>query len=493
MERSVKYLESLVRELSKLPTEVEWIEFKCNNKDPERIAKYISGLSNAAALAEKTKAYLVWGIMDDSHYIVGTEFNYRKAKRGNEELEAWLTRMINPKINFRFYEVQMGKDKKGREIYVTLIEIPAAETEPTKFEKTAYIRVGTNLKSLVDYKEKEAQLWAIFDTTPYELRTAYFNVSDEEVTSYLDYTKYYDKLELPIPGNRIKVLEDFRNEKFIKLNDANRWDITNYGALMFAKDLKKFEGLLRRGVRVIQYRDTTRINGVDEQTFDFGYVNSFEEIIKYIMAIIPHEEIMEDGIRKKKSAFPEIAVRELMANAMVHQALNQKGTNPMVELFSNRIEFSNAGSPLVDIDRIVDTVPVSRNENIAGFMHRCGICEERGSGYDKVVGITGKCRLLAPRIENQNNQFTKVIMFAKVPFDLTTKEDRIRTCYMHACLAYVSFSTIGNMDIRALFGLEEKEKTKASRILKDTLDAGFIKPVDPMTAPRYMKYIPHWA
>lgn len=275
MSRSAEYLESLVRELSKLPTEVEWAEFKCNNKDPERIAKYISGLSNAATLEEKTKAYLIWGILDDSHEIVGTDFEYRKMKKGNEELEAWLTRMINPKINFKFYEVQMGTDQEGNVIRVTLIEIPAAETEPTKFEKTAYIRVGTNLKPLVDHKEKEAQLWALFDTTPHELRTALSNVSEEDITSLLDYTKYYDKLELPIPGNREKVLEDFKKEKFIKLNDAGRWDITNFGALMFAKNLKKFEGLLRRGVRVVQYRDATRLDGIDEQEFDLGYAISF--------------------------------------------------------------------------------------------------------------------------------------------------------------------------------------------------------------------------
>ena len=72
--RSIEYLQSLVRELAKLPSEVEWVEFKCNNKDPERIAEYISGLSNVAALFEKPKAYLVWGIEDDTHEISGTNF-----------------------------------------------------------------------------------------------------------------------------------------------------------------------------------------------------------------------------------------------------------------------------------------------------------------------------------------------------------------------------------------------------------------------------------
>ena len=186
-------------------------------------------------------------------------------------------------------------------------------------------------------------------------------------------------------------------------------------------------------------------------------------------------------------------VGELIANIMIHQALEQRGTNPMVEIFSDRIEFSNAGAPLIDIDRIVDTVPVSRNENIAGFMHKCGICEERGSGYDKIIAATSRSTMLAPKIENQNNQFTKVVLFAKIPFELTSKEDRIRTCYMQACFAYVNFGAITNADVREIFGLGESEKVKSSRIIKDTVEAGVIKPVDPETAPRYMKYIPHWA
>lgn len=486
--KSIGYLQSLVRELTKLPTETEWVEFKCNNKDPERIAKYISGLSNAATLCDKPQAYLVWGVENDTHKIVGTTFQYRKAKKGNEELESWLTREINPKINFKFYEVEMEPG-----INVVLIEIPCARTEPTKFATTGYVRVGTNLKPLVEYKEKEAELWRMFDTTPYELRIAKYNSSEDEVVMLLDYTGYYDKLELPIPRNRDKVLEDLVNEKFIRKNDAGNWDITNFGALMIAKDLKKFEGLARRSVRVIWYKNNSRIEAIREKEFTRGYVFSHEDITQYIMTIIPQEEIIIEATRRSVVSFPEIAIRELLANTMIHQSLEQRGTNPMVEVFVDRIEFANAGAPLVAIDRIIDTVPVSRNENIAGFMHKCGICEERGSGYDKIVDATSRNAMLAPRIENQNEQFTKAVLFAKMPFDITTKEDRIRTCYMQACLAYVNFNAITNADIRAIFGLEASENYKSSRIIKDTVEAGLIKPLDESTAPRYMKYIPHWA
>ena len=80
---SIEYLQSLVRELAKLPTETEWVEIKCNNKDPQLIGEYISALSNSATLCGRTKGYLVWGIHNDTHEIIGTEFQYRKMKTGN--------------------------------------------------------------------------------------------------------------------------------------------------------------------------------------------------------------------------------------------------------------------------------------------------------------------------------------------------------------------------------------------------------------------------
>ena len=102
--------------------------------------------------------------------------------------------------------------------------------------------------------------------------------------------------------------------------------------------------------------------------------------------------------------------------------------------------------------------------------------------------------MLSPRIENQSNQFTKVILFARLPFDIMRKEEKINTCYMQSCLAYVNFGAITNADIRKVFGINsENEKVKASRIIKDTLEVKLIKPVDADTAPRYMKYIPYWA
>lgn len=481
------YVARLTRELVKLPTETEWVEFKENNADPQEIAEYISALSNAATLCGKSRGYLVWGVDDSTHEIVGTEFDYRKAKKGNEELEAWIARMINPKTSFRFYS------GKVNDRVVTLLEVPAAVREPTKFGTAAFIRVGSNKKPLSKFPDREAELWRLLDTTPYEIRLAAEDLPEDDVLSLLDYPGYYRALGFPIPTARDKIFADLENEEFIVRNDAGGWGITNLGALMIAADLTEFRPLAKRAVRVIQYRGDGRLDGIQERAFTKGYAVSHEEIVQFVMAIIPKEEVIDGAIRHNVVSFPEIAVRELTANMMVHQALDISGTSPMIEVFDGRIEFSNAGAPLVEIDRIVDTVPQSRNEAMAGFMHKCGICEERGSGYDKIVTATSSQNLLAPRVEDQSGKFTKATIYSKIPFDLTSKEDRVRTCYMQACLASVTANALTNADVRNLFALEGNAKVKASRVIKDTVDAGLIKPVDPDTAPRYMRYVPFWA
>lgn len=100
-DRPADYLASLVRELCALSCETEWVEFKLNDGEPRAIGEYISALANAAALVGKAFAYLVWGVRDDDHAVVGTTFDHRASVVGNEELENWLRRLLELKIDFR--------------------------------------------------------------------------------------------------------------------------------------------------------------------------------------------------------------------------------------------------------------------------------------------------------------------------------------------------------------------------------------------------------
>ena len=144
-ERSQDYLVSLTNELCALPRESERVEFKVNNTEPQAIGEYISALANSAALVGQAFAYLVWGVHNDDHAIVGTHFDPHAARIGNEELESWLLRLLEPKINFRFFRVEI----EGHS--VVLLEIGRAVRRPVRFSGQEFIRVGTYKKKLKDY------------------------------------------------------------------------------------------------------------------------------------------------------------------------------------------------------------------------------------------------------------------------------------------------------------------------------------------------------
>ena len=67
----------------------------------------------------------------------------------------------------------------------------------------------------------------------------------------------------------------------------------------------------------------------------------------------------------------------------------------MVEIYSNRVEISNPGEPIVPVERFIDGYQ-SRNERLADMMRRMGICEEKSSGIDRVVQAAEVYQLPAP-------------------------------------------------------------------------------------------------
>ncbi len=277
---------SLVRELARLPSETEWLEFKRNNERPEAIGEYISALSNSAALCDKPHGYLVWGVSDDSHEIVGTSFEPRSAKVGNEELENWLLRLTHPKIPFQFLEVDIDG------LHVVLLEIGRAYRHPVQFQNNEFIRVGSYRKKLKEFPEKERALWRIFDETPFEALIAAGDVSEEEIVTLLDYPAYFDLAEIPLPENRSQIIQRLQAEGLVVKNTAGKWDVTNLGAILFAKRLEDFPHLRRKAVRVIAYDGNNRIKTLREQIGGKGYAAGFDGLIGFVNNLLPSNEVI---------------------------------------------------------------------------------------------------------------------------------------------------------------------------------------------------------
>lgn len=485
-DRSPEYLAGLVREYLKLPKETEWLEFKHNNWGGEEIGEYISALANSASICGKEAAYLIWGIDDATHKVVGTKFSPFTEKRGNEELQSWLLRLLTPKVGFRFFEVEMDE---GR---VVLLKVSRAFPHPVKFSGEAFIRVGSYKKKLKDLPEKERELWRVLEKTPFEVCVAAEHVTGDEVLRLLDAQAYFELLEVPLPDGRAAILQALKSDNLIAPCPAGEWNITNLGAILFAKKLDEFPRLKRKAVRVIVYKGKGRVQTEREQVGGKGYACGFEGLIGFIKALVPSNEIIEKALRKTVPMYPELAVRELVANALIHQDFSVTGAGTMVEIFEDRMEITNPGEPLVSTERFVDTPPKSRNETLASLMRRFRICEERGSGIDKVVFETEFHQLPAPLFEAPPG-FTRVMLFSYRPLVSMDKADRVRACYLHACLKWVQHDYLTNASVRERFGIDEPNRSMASRLIRDAVGERVIVLHDPSAAPRLMKYVPWWA
>ena len=479
-------LDKLVVELCKLPNETQWVEFKHNNYLPEMIGQDISALANSATLHEKSCAYMLWGVDDTTHEIIGTEFNMQTVKKGQQELENWLRSLLSKNADFEFHSVKV-EDKN-----VGVLIIHRAVNQTVMFQKVDYIRVGSYTKKLSEYPALQAQLWDRLRTSKFEERIAKHDLDLVTALGMLEYSTYFDLVKMPQPTNAEGICYYLEEEHILEKQDNGLYAITNLGAILFAKRLSDFPRLSRKAVRVVQYKGSNRLNMLKEYDGTKGYAVGFEGLLGFIDALLPTAEVINGALREKKTAYPSLAIREAVGNALIHQDFSIPGTGPVVEIFDGRIEITNPGTPMVDIKRIVDNPPKSRNEKLAELMRRLRICEELGTGWDKIVISCELQMLPAPKIDLYEEN-TKVTLYAEMPFTSLSAEDKLWACYLHACVKQVENEQLTNTTLRERFGLKPSSSGSVSRLIKEAVNMKLIKPLDPDTAPRYMRYIPYWA
>ena len=479
-------LEKLVMELCKITIETPWLEFKHNNYDPEMIGKDICALANGATLHDKQFAYMLWGIDDSTHEIIGTDKNLQNIKKGNQELESWLRTQLSTNANFEFHHTTVNNNPIG------VLIIYKAVSRPIMFEKIEYIRVGSYTKKLNDHPELASQLWDKLKNNKFEEDIAKSDLGLADALNLLDYSCYFDLMNESIPSDHEKISHYLLEEGIIAKQDNALYSITNLGAILFAKRLDDFPKLSRKAIRIAQYKGNSKIDLLKEYVGHKGYAVGFEGMLSFIEALLPSREVIDGALRKTETAYPSIAIREVVANAIIHQDFSTSGTSPIIEIFESKIETTNPGTPLIDIYRIIDNPPRSRNEKLASLMRRMHICEELGTGWDKIIIACELQKLPAPKITIYEDS-TRVTLFSEKPFTSISHEDKIWSLYLHACIKYVQNEPLTNTSLRNRFGVKESSSASISRLIADAVSKKLIKPIDPDTAPRYMKYIPIWA
>ena len=460
--------------------ELDWKSALSSNK--ERLVEHLIAFAN-----HPNGGCLVFGVADDGGHLVGVT---------QEQTQEIITKLAN--LGRDAVEPALILDHAVIDVDGTpllFVHIREQTNKPVhrrgKSIEEAWIRSGgstrkasrTEIGSLMLHSQ--APRWE-------ELRASSIKTANEAITS-LDLATIAKLLQRPLPEEQGELMRWLTDESMVE-PDGNGYYITNFGGVAAARELVEFDTLSRKRIRVIRYRGTNKVETIDELLGHKGYAVGFEGLIGYLKRVLPHSEVIQQSLREQVSVYPEIALRELIANALIHQDFTVTGAGPTIEIFDDRITFTNPGTllPSKRPDRLIGTTPESRNELLASKFRLCRICEERGTGFQKVVSaveLFGMPPVLFTPLENS----FQVTLYAPRKFAEMSQGERIEACYQHAVLQYYSSQTLTNTTLRTRFKVSERQRNQITNLISDAVGAGRIKRKDDSSGNKFAEYLPYWA
>ena len=313
----------------------------------------------------------------------------------------------------------------------------------------------------------------------------------QQVVEMLDAQTFFELLKLTYPTDRSGVIDRLQRERLID-DQGGSYAVRRLGALLLARRLEDFPDLAHKAPRVVVYTGNSKLETRLDQTGSKGCAVGFQGLVQFVMDQLPQNEVIEDALRKAVKLVPEVVVRELTANALIHQDFAVGGASVMIEVYANRVEFSNPGEPIVPVERFIDGYQ-SRNERLADLMRRFGICEEKSSGIDRVVQAAEVYQLPAPDFRAAHRR-TVVTLYGPRPFEEMDRNDRVRACYQHCALKWVMAEKMTNQSLRERFRLGEDKAAIASQIIAAATETGLVKPDESVGKSRkFARYLPFWA
>lgn len=371
-------LQSKLAELVRLPAETEWVEFKHNNEEPQEVGEYLSAISNGAALHDQPIGYIVWGIENGTHRVVGTSFRPKKAKKGNEELENWLLRLLSPRIDFTIHEFEVNGAP------VVMFAVQAAKSQPVDFSGEAFIRVGSYKKKLKDFPEKERYLWQLRSREDWSGQVVeQASVADLDPEA-LAFARRQFREKHP---NQLAEIDDWDDATFLskaKVFIAGRATRT---ALLLLGRPESSHLLAPAQPRITWVLKDAKSEEKDYQHFDAPLILASEKVLQKIRnltirhlpsgTLFPHEVTQYD---------PWV-IRETLHNCIAHQDYSMGGRINVVET-PDSLLFTNRGSFIPgSVEAMIqsDAPPeVYRNAFLAQAMVNLNMIDTIGSGIKRM-------------------------------------------------------------------------------------------------------------
>ena len=395
-------------------------------------------------------------------------------------------RQLYDSLGFRV-DIHVVQHPKGR---VIVFKIPSRPRGSAYHLDGKYLmRSGSSLVPMSEDRLREI----LTESPPQWLEESTLTgLSPPKIIELLDTQTYFELRKEPYPEDRTAVIESLTNDQLID-KQAGGYAIRRIGALLLARNLSRFPDVKRKAPRVVVYEGISKSSDARLDRQDVrGYAVGFANLVDFVENQLPQNEVIRDALREEKKLVPEIAIRELVANALIHQDFQRAGMSVMIEIFSNRVDISSPGSPIVPVERFIDSHE-TRNVRLVDLMRAMGICEERSSGVDRVVEACELFQLPAPYFVGQHNR-TMARIFGPKQFAKMDRVERIRACYQHCALRHVMDKHMTNMSLRARFRLSNKQAAIASQVISQTIEANLIKPDTTIgTSRKFARYLPFWA
>ena len=377
------------------------------------------------------------------------------------------------------------------------VHIPESAVKPVHLRgkgiECAYIRSGGTTR---EASRQEIGTMMLNSRTPtWEELHASVHLSDGDLRAKLSIEPIFQMLKRPLATTHSETMAWLEGEQFISRDPAGGGHITNLGAIAAANPLSDFSSVSRKAVRVVLYDGLNKAKARQEQEGRSGYAIGFPGLIRFVMGLLPSSEVIKAALRTTSTVYPEVALRELIANALIHQDFSITGTGPLIEIFNDRIEITNPGTllPSKQLDRLIGTQPESRNEKLARAFRRYGICEERGSGLIK-AGMEVELYGLPPIEFTAGENYFRVTLYSPRTFAQMGARERLEACYQHAVLRYYSDQTMTNKSLRERLQMPEKRRSMVSVLIQDAIDQKRIKRADAENQSRkFAEYVPFWA
>jgi predicted HTH transcriptional regulator len=311
------------------------------------------------------------------------------------------------------------------------------------------------------------------------------------VLEKLDADAVYELSAEARPNSKEQVLRKLTQLGFLREDMEGGYDVSNLGAILIARDVSQFPSIAGKSVRVIKYAGKDKRKSEKEREGKRGYASGFKALISFISRTLPTDEQYIEGVRKLVPVYPMTALREIIANALIHQDFTVTGAGPVIEIYDDRIEVTNPGNSLIQVDRIIDERR-SRNEKLASTMRALGICEERGGGIDKAILEIEEMSLPALQFTPSADSM-RVVIFGPRKFSQLSKTEKTWACYCHSVVRWLSHDYMSNTSLRERFRLPDDEYQAVSAVISDARKARRIVPAEENQGRRHAKYVPYWA